>query len=163
MAMRRGIAFEFGGMVGDPARGEHAVVQAGGEFVLGRQAIIHRDHDALRAGAQVAAHAVMRVQAAQHEAAAVEECQQRERPLPDRPIDAQLQVAARALDGAFGYRADRRGWRHQADARFVLRARSATDSVLVAGTPVPMSSNAWICGSTGMRATPRSSSPWGNA
>src|SRR5579859_6029946 len=27
---------------------------------------------------------------------------------------------------------------------------SGTDSVFVAGTPVPMSSSAWICGSTGM-------------
>ena len=65
----------------------------------------------------------MRVQAAQHEAAAVEECQQRERSLPDRPIDAQPQVAARARDAAFGHRADSGGRRHEADAPLVLGAR----------------------------------------
>ena len=60
----------------------------------------------IRTGAQIAAHAVMRIQAAQHEAAAVEEHQQRKWPLPHWPIDAQLQVATRTLHGTLGNRCD---------------------------------------------------------
>jgi hypothetical protein len=44
-------AVKFAGMCGNPARGEHAVVEAFGILVLGRQAVIDRDHDATGAGA----------------------------------------------------------------------------------------------------------------
>jgi hypothetical protein len=64
----------------------------------------------------------MRVEAAQNEAAAMEECQQRERSLTGRSIDAQPQFAAGAFDAAFRDRAHVRRGRHEPDASLVLDA-----------------------------------------
>jgi len=88
-----------------------------------RKSVIHRDHHAPGPGTQVAAYPVMRVQAAQHEAAAVQEHQQRERSRPQGLIDAQPKVPARPADAAFGHAADDGGRCHDRDTRLVLRTR----------------------------------------
>ena len=100
-----------------------AILDPGREFVLGREAVIDRDDDASRAGAQIAAHAVMRVEAAQHKAAAVKEHQQRKRARAVRRIDAEAQRPARPIDRLLADSCDLGGRRHQRDARLVLRAR----------------------------------------
>jgi hypothetical protein len=67
------VGAQLGGMCCGPARRMQAIVDAGREFVLGRKAIIDRGDDASSAGAQISAHPVMGVQAAQDETAAVKE------------------------------------------------------------------------------------------
>ena len=73
---------ELGGVLGAPAGGGQAILRRRGERVFRRQAVVDRGDHASRPGAEVAADAVMRVEAAEHEAAAVVEDQQREGPLP---------------------------------------------------------------------------------
>ena len=48
-------------------------------LVLGRQAVVDRCNDTLRACTQISAHAGVRIEAAQNEAAAVKEHEQRKR------------------------------------------------------------------------------------
>ena len=91
----------------------------------------------------------MRVQAAQHETAAVEECQQRKRPLPDGAVDAQPQVAAGTRDAAFGHRANSGRWRHEASASLILRTRIVNRQRVGcrhAGSHVEQGLDLWIDG-----------------
>ena len=76
----RRIGAERGGMLRAPAGGGQAVLRRRRERVFRRQAVVDRGDDAARPGAEVAADAVMRVEAAEHEAAAMVEDQQREGP-----------------------------------------------------------------------------------
>src|SRR5215831_13647515 len=82
------IGAKFGRMRRRPARRVQAIVDAGREFVLWRQAVVDRGNDAAAAGAQISAHAVMRIEAAQYEAAAVKEHEQWKRTRAVRRIDA---------------------------------------------------------------------------
>ena len=72
-----GVDAELLGVVGDPFRRGDGVVDGGGEFVLGREAVIDRDHDQLALVGQLAAHHVMGIEIADHPAAAVKEHQAR--------------------------------------------------------------------------------------
>jgi hypothetical protein len=73
----RRVGAKLSGVQGRPARCPEAIFGASRKLVLGRQPVINRNHDASGAGAQIAAHAVMRIEATQHEAAAMEEDKQR--------------------------------------------------------------------------------------
>ena len=125
---------EGGGMRHGPVRRVQAVIDAGGEFVLGRQSIVDRCHDARSARAQIAAHAVMGVEAAQHETTAVEEHEQGKGAGAQRRVDADAQRPARPVDGPLAISAG--------DAIKAMRASycaraTSSDKVWVAGTSVP--------------------------
>ena len=78
------------------------VIDRGGKFVLGREAIIDRDHDQLAFVGQLAAHHVMGIEIADHPAAAVKEHQARREAvgLPQllRRVDARGDRAVRGGD-----------------------------------------------------------------
>ena len=86
----------------DPFRRGDGVVDGGGEFVLGREAIVDRDHDQLALIGELAADDVVGVEIADHPAAAMEEHQAGARPfvLPQllRHIDARRDRAVRRGD-----------------------------------------------------------------
>ena len=117
------IGAQLGGMCRGPASRIETIVDARREFVLGRKTIIDRGDDASRTGAQIAAHPIVGIQAAQHETAAMKEHQQREWPSAVRRIDADTQSSARPVDGPLADLGDFGRGRHQGDARLVLRAR----------------------------------------
>ena len=71
----RGVDAELFGVGGNPFRRGDGVVDGGGEFVLGREAVIDRDHDQLALMGELAADHVMGIEIADHPAAAVEEHQ----------------------------------------------------------------------------------------
>ena len=73
----RRVDAELFGIAGDPFRRRDGVVDGGGKFVLGRQAIIDRDHDQLAFIGELAAHHVVGIEIADHPAAAVKEHQAR--------------------------------------------------------------------------------------
>ena len=77
-----------------PARRVQAIVNTGGEFVLGSQAVIDRGDDAAGAGTQISAHPVMRIEAAQDEAADVKEHEQRKRACAVWRVEAKAQPLA---------------------------------------------------------------------
>ncbi len=105
----RSIAAEVAGMLGRPAQGGEAVVRRGGEGVLRRQAIVDRHGDAAGLHGEDPRHLVVGVQVAQDEAAAVHEHQHRQVVLGVRPVDAQLDVAARPRDVLVDHLGDGRG------------------------------------------------------
>jgi hypothetical protein len=69
---RGGVGAELGRLGQRPPGHRLAVVEAGGERVLGRQPVRHRDHDRARGMGQLAGHVVHEPDAADDEAAAVE-------------------------------------------------------------------------------------------
>ena len=88
---------QFGGAAGDPPRGRLAIVGRGGEGVLGREAVIDRDHRQPGLGGDLAAEAGVGIEVADDEPAAVEEHDRRpraalglrvEQPQRDRPRPA---------------------------------------------------------------------------
>ena len=106
-----------------PAGCHEAIVRPGGKLVLGREAVVDRHHDAADPGRQVAAHAVVRIEAAQHEAAAVKEHHERKRPAAGGRVDAQGNRPTRSVDAALVDLRDLGGRRHDGDARLVLPPR----------------------------------------
>src|SRR6516164_10491469 len=94
------VGAELGGMRRDPSRRMQTIVDAGWEFVLGREAIIDRSDDAPCTGAKIAAHPVVSFEATQHETAAVKEHQQWEWTHAMRRVNSDAQRSARAVDGS---------------------------------------------------------------
>ena len=91
---------QFGGAGGGPDGGGVAVLVGGGEAVFGREAVVHGDEDAARAGGQLAAGHVRRVEVADDPAAAVEPDEQGQALGLDGAVDAHGDVARGAGDGA---------------------------------------------------------------
>ena len=124
-ARRLGVHAQLGGMGDDPARGRPGVVGGGGEFVLGGQAIVHRDHAGAGLRGELPAEDVMRLQIADHPAAAVEvdvDRQPRGVGHSRRPVEAERDLTRRALGGEVPYRAD--GGRGRASRRGASRRKS---------------------------------------
>jgi hypothetical protein len=119
--------------------------------VLGRQPIIDRGDDGGCTGAQIAAHAVMGVEAAQHETAAVEEHDQRKRAGVARRIEEEAQLSARPSIATSPTPAISAGGAISATRDSAWVRAAASGKVCVAGTPAALSSSVWICGSTGNR------------
>ena len=115
----RGVAAEIARMRKDPARRSQAILRRGGELVLRRQRVVHRDNDHPGPPAELAGQAVMRLDAADDEAAAVEEHD-------DGP--ARLQIGAVDADGNGPARAGNRAILHMRDigSRHRLVARGGT-------------------------------------
>ena len=89
-------------VVGDPfCRGDR-VIGGGGKFVLGREAVIDRDHDQRACIGELAADDVVGVEIADHPAAAMEEHQRRRKPVLTarllRHVDAGRDRAVRRRD-----------------------------------------------------------------
>ena len=63
---------KFGRMRLDPLHRRKRIVERGGEFVFGREAIIDRDHAQTTLVRELAAQTVMGIEIADHEPAAVE-------------------------------------------------------------------------------------------
>src|SRR6266478_5355590 len=119
----RGITTELRRVLRHPPDCEHAIIDSSREFVLGSEAIVDRDNQAIGAGAKVPAHAVVRIEAAEDEAAAVKEHEERVRSRRVRGVDPQGHRTTWPLHGVLAHVAHRcRNW-HQADAGLVLRAR----------------------------------------
>ena len=95
-----GIAADLGRVLGGPLRRRETIVGRGGKFVLRRQPVVHRHDHRAAAPADLAAHGVVGVDAANDEGAAVEEHQDRAAGLKVRSIDADANVAPGAREEA---------------------------------------------------------------
>jgi hypothetical protein len=79
-----------------PRERREGILDRRGKFVLGAHAVIDRGDQRLGAGAQIARDEIMRVEAADHMAAAVVVDDCRHRAAGTRPIEAEAKRAARA-------------------------------------------------------------------
>ncbi len=90
----------LGGVLRQPAQPGVTVLQGRGEGVLGRQAVVDRDHQRLQLPAQHQVPVVVDVRRTQHEAAAVDAVDGRQRPLgPKRPVEPQRDVGGALRSG----------------------------------------------------------------
>ncbi len=105
----RGIRTDLGRARGRPARRGQTIVCRGGKLVFRRQAVIDRQHGAIGALAQIAAQAVVGVEVAQHEAAAVEKHEERQPLAIARLVKAHRQCARGPRNGVVRHMCDRRG------------------------------------------------------
>jgi hypothetical protein len=92
------VALDRVGVDRHPLGGGEAVFDGRRELGLGRQAVVDADDDGLGLGAQLAGHRVVAVDAADREPSAVEEQQDRERPVALRPVHPDRDLAGRAGD-----------------------------------------------------------------
>src|SRR5262249_41649883 len=89
-----GVRLEFARMLAGPLGRRVTVRWSCWKFVLRRQPVIDRNHDAPGGVAHVATDAVVRVETAEHKTAAVKEHHQRERRVAIGPVDAYRQIAS---------------------------------------------------------------------
>ena len=126
------VGTELRRMRGHPGGGREGRVDTGRELVLGRQRIGHRDHDRLRRHGERAREAVVRVEVAEHEAAAVEEHDDRQHLLRRRVVDAHVERPHRGVDAPVGDRGHRRaGWQRREHAAHALSDRVGRERVHV--------------------------------
>ena len=92
------VGAELDSMRRRPSRRVQAIVGSGRKFVLGRQSVIDRSNDAAGAGTQISAHPIMGIEAAQYEATAVKEHQQRKGTSTVWRVDAEAQRLLRPVN-----------------------------------------------------------------
>ena len=88
-AIRVGVGADLGAVLGDPQRCGPSVFDGGGIRVLGRQPVVDGHHDRVGAHRMLAAGAVVGVEVADHEAAAVEEQHDGQRATVWNPVGGQ--------------------------------------------------------------------------
>src|SRR5574340_1133623 len=100
-------------------RGEEAILDAGGKWILRREPVVNREHRATRPKGKLPADHVVRIEVADHPAAAMEEDERGQRFAQDRPVSAYGDLLAEHHEPRFG---DFRGLGGERGARVAVDA-----------------------------------------